>query len=80
MRVQENIVLGKDNRGNLRKAALLLWAESRQLMWGGEGSISRLIQRIADEIITRPEEYGLTREEIDQKCTTMVQGENNAQD
>ncbi len=77
MRVQENIVLGKDKRGLLRKAALLLWAERRNLMWGGEGSISRLIQRIADEIITRPEEYGLTREEIDQKCTMMVQGDSS---
>lgn len=75
MRIQENIILGKDKRGNLRKAALLLWAEKRNLMWGGEGSISRLIQRLADEVITRPEEYGLTREKIDNKCTMMVQGE-----
>jgi len=68
MRVQETIVLGTDRRGKLRKAALVLWAEKRNLKWGGEGSVSRLIQRIADEIITRPDEYNLTREEIEERA------------
>jgi len=67
MRVQKSLVLGKDERGLTRKAALVLWAEKRHLLWNGEGSISQLIQRLADEVISSPENYGLTRKEIDDK-------------
>lgn len=65
MRVQHNVDLGEDERGLMRKAALVSWAEKRRLLWGKKGSISRLMQRIADEIISKPEGYGLTREKIE---------------
>ena len=74
MRIQDNIVLGKGKKGLQRKAALELWAESKGCLWNGRGSISRVIQLLADEIITRPDEWGLKFEEITERTEELENG------
>ena len=58
-RIQQNIVLGEGERGRQRKAALMLWAKKMGLTWDRKGSISQLMQRLADNVIANPEEFGL---------------------
>lgn len=66
-KLEINVTLGKGIKGLKRKTALLLWAGLGGHFWGGRPSISKAMQRLADEIITTPEKFGLTSNQIEEK-------------
>ena len=64
MKKQINVTLGSGQKALQRQAALELWAESLGLSWGGKGSISKLVQRLADRVSTTPHHYNIKVEAI----------------